>query len=424
MRIWIVNNYAIPPCFGGLVRHFYFSKYLRAMGHDVRILTGSQVHNTTYNFVQPGELLNEVTFDGVPYTYVRTMGYTKNNWRRIVNMMQFSFRCKKAMRKLLAEGERPDVIYASSPVPFSSKSAMSFAKRHHIPFLFEVRDLWPQSLVEYGNLNEKPYTKPVVAALYALEHALYRGANRIVFTMAGGTTYLHDRGWTDIPEEKCVQINNGVDLQEFHHNAQQVRCEDPDLDDPSTFKVVYMGSIRMTYGLDVMLDVANRCLEELPNVRFLFYGGGTELTHLNERIKRENITNASFKGKVKKEEIPSILMRADVTLAHNRATAITRYGSSNNKLFEYLAAGAPILSTVKTEGSLVVTQDIGIETEDQNVETIVKALIALTRLTPKERDAIRGKEASLVREYDYPHLSLQMEKIFQSMIDEATNDKN
>lgn len=417
MRIWIVNNYAIPPRFGGLVRHFYFSKYLRAKGHDVRILTGSQVHNTTYNFVDSGKLLKEVTFDGVPYTYVHTMGYTKNNWRRIVNMVQFSFRCKKAMRKLMAEGERPDVIYASSPVPFSSKSAMSFAKQNHIPFVFEVRDLWPQSLVEYGNLNAKPYTKPIVAALYALEHTLYRGADRIVFTMSGGLRYLQDRGWNDVASTKCIQVNNGVDLEEFRRNQQQVHYADVELDDPSTFKVVYMGSIRMTYDLDVMLDVAKRCQKELPQVRFLFYGGGTELSHLNERIAKEQITNAVFRGKVRKEEIPSILMRADATLAHNRATAITHYGSSNNKLFEYLAAGAPILSTVKTEESLVVKHNIGIETEDQKTETIVSALSKLTRLTPQERDAIRIREEKLVKEYDYSHLSLRMEKLFQSLIE-------
>ncbi|MBY0585202.1 glycosyltransferase family 4 protein [Murdochiella sp. Marseille-P8839] len=418
MRIWIVNNYAIPPRFGGLVRHFYFSKYLRARGHDVRILTGSQVHNTTYNFVEPGQLLNEVTFDGVPYTYVRTMGYTKNNWRRVVNMVQFSSRCKKAMRKLMAEGERPDIIYASSPVPFSSKSAMSFAKRYDIPFVFEVRDLWPQSLVEYGNLNKKPYLKPMIAPLYALEHSLYRGADRLLFTMSGGPDYLRDRGWNDVDVTKCIQVNNGVDLAEFRRNQEKVRYNDLDLDDRSTFKVVYMGSIRMTYGLDVMLDVAKCCQTELPNVRFLFYGGGTELPHLNERIEQEHITNAQFKGRVKKEEIPSILLRADVTLAHNRATAITRYGTSNNKLFEYLAAGAPILSTVKTHGSLIAERNLGVETENQNVETIVSALAKLTRLTPEERETIRQREQALVQEYDYRALSLKMERIFASLLEE------
>lgn len=423
MRIWIVNNYAIPPQFGGLVRHFYFSKFLSAMGHDVRIFTGSQVHNTTYNFVDSSHLLKEMTFDDVPYTYVRTMGYTKNNWRRIVNMLQFSRRCKKAMCKLYAAGEHPDVIYASSPVPFSSKSAMSFAKQHQIPFLFEVRDLWPQSLVEYGNLRKKLYLKPIVEALYALEHRLYRGADRILFTMPGGTEYLRDRGWNDVDVHKCVHVNNGVDLAEYRRHQEQSHYYDENLDDPLTFKVVYMGSIRMTYGLDVMLDVAKRSKDVLPKVRFLFYGDGTELTRLRERVKTEAITNVRFKGKVKKEDIPSILMRADVTLAHNRATPITRYGASNNKFFEYLACGAPMLSTVKTKGSLVVEHQLGIETENQDVETIVEALFRLTKLTSQERKAIRDREEALVQSFDYSVLAAQLESILHDMISDASKKK-
>lgn len=415
MRIWIVNNYAIPPRFGGLVRHYYFSKYLRAKGHEVRILTSSQVHNTTYNFVEPGQLMKEVCFDSVPYVYVRTSAYTKNDARRIINMMQFSLRCKRAMEQLYQAGEHPDVIYASSPLPMSSKSAMTFAKKHGIPFLFEVRDLWPQSLVEYGHLQHKIYLKPVIAALYHLEHALYAGADRILFTMEGGSDYIYDKGWDDVDLTKCVHVNNGVDLDEFAHNLDTVHYEDKDLDDPHTFKVIYMGSIRPTYGLDRILEVAKRCKNEMQDVRFYFYGGGTELDRLRHRVQDEAITNVSFKGKVKKQEIPSILTRADVTLAHNRRMPITKYGTSNNKFFEYLASGATILSTVKSNHSLIRQYHLGVETEDQDVETILNAISRLRAMPEAERKATKERAETLAKNFDYRRLTDDLEKILIEM---------
>ncbi len=413
MRIWIVNNYAIPPQYGGLVRHFYFSKYLRAHGHEVRIFTGSQIHNTSYNFVDPGHLIKEMVVDGVPYSYVRTISYTKNNWRRVLNMLQFSYRCRQAMEMLDREGEHPDVIYASSPLPMAAKSALTFARHHKVPFVFEVRDLWPESIVEYGHLEHQLWSKPMISALYHLEHALYRGADANIFTMEGGADYLREHRWTDVPLDRVYSINNGVDLQDFNANLQHFTYTDPDLDDEATFKIVYVGSIRMIYHLDQMLDVALRIRNRLPQVRFFFYGDGPERARLEKRVKEEAISNVFFKGKVNKEMIPSILKRADVGLAHNNRMPLARFGTSNNKLFDYLAGGVPVLSTVKSNYSLIEREKIGVETEEQTVESISEAIRYLVELPEEERRAMGQRAAELAKEYDYRRLTEKLEAILK-----------
>lgn len=416
MRLWIVNNYSIPPRFGGLVRHYYFSKFLRERGHDVRIITGSQIHNTDKNFADPGKLIKEMVIDGVPYTYVNTMSYTKNNHRRVINILQFTERCVKAMQQIYDTGERPDVILASSPLPTSAKSALRFAKRHQIPFVFEIRDLWPQSLVEYSHLEKRPYLKPIISVLYRLEHALYRDADANIFTMAGGADYIRDRGWDDIDLATVHQVNNGVDLEEFQTNLKNVHYDDPDLDDPTTFKIIYMGSIRPTYSLDLILDVAKSLMSELPQVRFYLYGGGTEVERLRQRCAEEHITNTKIKGRVQKEEIPSILVRADLNLLQNRAVPLLKYGSSNNKLFEYLAAGVPILSTVRSRYSLIHDRHCGIETPDQSIEAIRASIREALAWTDEERASIQQNAQTVAAEYDYRALSVRLEGILENLI--------
>lgn len=412
MNIWIVNNYAIPPIYGGLVRHFYFAHYLQEMGHRVRILTDSQIHNTRVNVRDPGKFLKEVTYSDVLYTYVACASYEKNDWRRIYNMLQFTFYTKKAMEILYQGGDQPDIIYASSPLPSSSYSAMKFAKKHKIPFIFEERDLWPLSLEEYGKIGSFSPLRLILQGFYGIEHRLHRESAASLFTIAGGRDYIQDKNWTDVALEKIYHINNGVDLAEFDQNRESYPYLDPDLDDPLTFKVVYTGSIRSIYDLDVILEAAKLLQAEDPEVTFLFYGEGPERCRLEKRVQEEKITNARFKGRVDKKFIPSILSRADLCLIHHHPVGLMRYGSSNNKLFEYLASANPVLSTVPSSYSIVREKQCGLECPDQEPETIAQTLLTMKNWSPEKRKKVEKNARLAVQEYDFSRLSQKLEKIF------------
>ena len=97
MNVWIINHYAIPPSMGGLVRHYYFSKFLRQMGHTVRIFTASEIHNTNINMIRDSSLYKEQEMDGVPYTYLKTRDYSGNGLSRIYNMLEFPLRIQQAV---------------------------------------------------------------------------------------------------------------------------------------------------------------------------------------------------------------------------------------------------------------------------------------------------------------------------------------
>ena len=153
MRVWIINHYAIPPSMGGLVRHYYFSRYLRKMGHDVRIMTASEIHNTEINMIRDGSLYREEMMDGVPYTFLKTRDYSGNGLSRIYNMLEFPVRIQQIVKKLVKGGERPDVIYTSAPTIFAAGSALIAARRLKVPCVVEIRDIWPESIVEYKGMS-------------------------------------------------------------------------------------------------------------------------------------------------------------------------------------------------------------------------------------------------------------------------------
>ena len=149
MNIWIVNHYAIPPSMGGLVRHYYFSKYLQKKGHTVMIFTSSKIHNTDINMIRDKSLYKEEMEDGVEYTFVRSRDYKGNGLDRIFNMMDLPFKTWKTMKQFYKK-QKPDVIYTSSPDLFVAYFALLFGRKHKIPVVVEVRDLWPESIVEYN----------------------------------------------------------------------------------------------------------------------------------------------------------------------------------------------------------------------------------------------------------------------------------
>lgn len=167
----------------GWCRHYYFSKFLRERGHQVRIFTASEIHNTNINMIRDGALYREETMDGVPYTFLKTRDYSGNGLSRIINMLEFPLRIQQAVNRFAKVGERPDVIYTSAPTIFAAASAVIAAKRLKVPCVVEVRDIWPESIVEYKGMSRK---NPVILALYALEKWLYKNADRLIFTMEGG----------------------------------------------------------------------------------------------------------------------------------------------------------------------------------------------------------------------------------------------
>ncbi len=415
MNIWIVNHYAIPPSMGGLVRHFYFSKYLQQKGHKVKIFTSSKIHNTDINMIRDKSLYKEEMEDGVEYTFVKSRDYKGNGLDRIWNMIELPFKMWKAM-KVFYKNEKPDVIYTSSPDLFVAFSALCFGKRHRTPIVVEVRDLWPESIVEYGDMSKKNL---IIQILYQLEKWMYQKAHQLIFTMPGGKDYICDKKWDrKIDLDKVNYVNNGVDIEEFEKNIYNYVIEDKDLEDTKSFKVVYVGSIRYANNIGMLVNVA-RELKNLKekDIKILIYGEGTNRKALERQCIREEIDNIVFKGKVEKKFIPYILSKSDLNILNYQQASTWRYGGSQNKQFEYLASGKPICSNVQMGHSIIRKYDCGeernITTPGEYVETILKYKNMEKQIY--EQQCENAKKAAKL--YDYSVLGKKVELVLKKAAD-------
>ncbi len=414
MKVWIINHYAIPPSMGGLVRHYYFSKFLKQMGHEVRIFTASEIHNTDINMIRDGSLYKEEMMDGVEYTFLKTRDYSGNGLSRIYNMLEFPLRIQQSVKQFVKQGERPDVIYTSAPTIFAAASALIAARRFKVPCVVEVRDIWPESIVEYKGMSRK---NPIIMVLYQLEKWLYHNADRLIFTMEGGQDYIREKGWEKaVPLSKIRNLNNGVDLEEFDRNRQTFCLDDPKLLDDSVFKVIYTGSIRLVNNLGKVVEMAEYMKQHHEDhIRFLLYGDGTEREELIALCKEKKLDNIFFPGKVEKKYIPFILSKSDLNLNHVKQTGIMRFGCSLNKQFDYFASGKPVLSDLTVSHDLIERYHAGVTLPTQDTESLCKEVLRFSKMPKEEYEQICRNARTAAEQYDYRALTEKLLEILQEV---------
>lgn len=413
MNVWIVNHYAIPPSMGGLVRHYYFSKYLQKKGHSVKIFTSSKIHNTDINMISDKSLYREEMEDGVEYTFVRSRDYKGNGMDRVINMMDLPFKTWKAMKRFYKK-EKPDVIYTSSPDLFVALFALLFGRKHKIPVVVEVRDLWPESIVEYNGMSRM---NPIIQVLYQLEKWIYVHADQLIFTMPGGKEYICDKGWTKkVNINKVNHVNNGVDLAEFEENKKLYNLENSQIANDNAFKVVYMGSIRKVNNLQTLVDAA----KELKNqdIHFYIYGDGTEKDMLEDECRKYSL-NVKFEGRVEKKYIPYILSNADLNIINVQGAGLNKYGCSWNKLFEYMASEKPILCNLPVNYDLIREKKLGIAKRFANGKEYAEEITKFRQLTSEEYGEYCQRLKECAQEYDYQILTNKIERILKKAIDSS-----
>lgn len=410
-ELWIVNHYATPPGYGGLTRHYYLAKYLTKLGYDVKIFASSAIHNSSFNFIEKGDkaLYKETIIDGVKYIHVKTSQYQGNKLARIKNILEFWHRCKKVM-KIYYKKHKPDYIYSSSPHPFSPIIANQFAKKYKIESTVEIRDLWPESLIAYNVLKSK--RNIIYKILYRIEKNLYIKSNKLVFTMTNYKLYLKEQKYYDKIKDKVIcNINNGIDFEEFNENLKNYQIQDKDLEDKS-FKVVYAGSIRYTYNIMMLAELAKSMKSE-PNIKFVIYGNGTDSEKLQEYIRKNNLTNIIYKGYVDSKYLPSILSKCDLALIHGRKSSISKYGMSTNKSHLYLAAGLPVINVYKGKTDEFKDNKCGVTLKEYSIAEYKKQIMNFYKMKQSELDKYKISAKIYSKEFDYEKLAEKLKDILE-----------
>lgn len=333
MRIWLVNHYATLPDQASGTRHFSMARHLVRRGHEVTLFRSSVSHNdASSTSLRPWQLHHVEHVDGVEVVHLRTSRYSGNGARRALNMVTF---CLALAWVGARRSPRPDVVLGSSAHLFAAAAASRIAALRRVPFVFEVRDLWPLSLVEVAGYHER---HPLIRLMQRMEDRLYRTADRVVTVLGNSEPYVLEHGGR---AGHVHVIPNGFDADLVPFRPQPVGL--------APFTVMYTGSIGLANGMDSLLDVAKHVGEEWAGrrVRFVFVGPGAETDRLVRRCRAEGLANVEFRGPVAKQDMPDVLAEADVFMATMLERDLYRYGISLNKLFDYLAAARPVVFGVR-----------------------------------------------------------------------------
>lgn len=416
-----MNHYATSMYRDRAGRHYWFAKELKRRGHEVTVFCATTFLNNDGQIDTNGRALAVKRVDGIPFVFVKTVRAVGNGVERIKNMVFFYMNIFPAVRKYAYKYGKPDVILASSVHPLTMVAGIQLSRKMKIPCICEVRDLWPEAIFSFGKAKEKSI---LGKALIMGEHWIYRHADALIFTKEGDVDYLKERQWTteqggDIDLAKCHYINNGLDIEAYEKKVETDIFEDKDLADGNKFNVVYAGTIRPVNHVGNLLDSAKMLVgkSEYDNIQFLIFGDGEELPKLQERVKKEKLTNVKLKGFVERRYIPFILSRSSVNiLNYSQKQFNWSRGNSSNKLFEYMASGKPVISTVHMGYSIINRYQCGIELEEDTPEALAEQIIRFYKMDENEY-VVMGKNArSGARNFDFRILTDKLMRVIEGVI--------
>lgn len=423
-KIWIFNHYASDMYINHGGRHFYFAKYLIKKGYDVKIFCANTFHNKKDVVKVENKKYAKKELDKINFIFVKTIPAIGNGIKRILNMLIFYINIFSVAKDMKKEWT-PDIILASSVHPLTLVAGIKIAKKYQIPCICEVRDLWPEAIFNYGKVKEKSILGKL---LMCGEHWIYKHADAIIFTKPGDIDYLKEKKWLssyggDISKNKCHYINNGVDLESYRKLEKNYILNDEDLNNDK-FKVIYTGAIRPVNDLNFLIDTAE-VLKQNYDIQFLIYGDGNQLNSLKETVNEKKLTNIKFKGFINKQNIPYILSKSSINVLNYSQTLYNwSRGNSSNKLFEYIAAGKPIISTVKMGYNIIEEYNIGLVLDNHSPKELAKKILEIKNMKKEQYDTYLQNARKCEKDFDYKELTNKLLEVIEELENENISNGN
>jgi glycosyltransferase involved in cell wall biosynthesis len=263
-----------------------------------------------------------------------------------------------------------DAVVATSPQFFVAIAGWLIAAFLGKPFVFEVRDLWPASIVAVGAIRNKH----VIRLLERVEMFLYRRARLIVAVADSTVDILARRG---VDRSKIAVVKNGVDLAKFAPAARDGAVRE-EYRLGGKFVCSYIGTIGMAHGLEIALDAAEKTKGD-EGLSYVIVGEGARRTELEAEAKRRRLTNVIFTGEVPRDRVPEFLAASDAVLVHLKKAELFEHVIPS-KIFEIMGSARPIIMGVGGEaGALVREAGAGILIEPENVGEFLAAIETLRK---------------------------------------------
>jgi len=330
MHTLLIHQSFVGPNDAGGTRHYELARRIVERGENFTIVAS----DVSYLTGEKTESVNEENYDGVRVLRAYTYPALHRSFAgRLISF--FSFSVTSFFVALFRAG-KVDVVMGTSPPIFQSLSAWMIAALRRRPFVLEIRDLWPEFIIDMGLLKN-----PLAIRLSRfLENFLYARADFLLVNSPAYVDYLIEKGVT---KERITFIPNGVDVSMFDPTADGKEIREK-FGLKEKFVIVYAGAIGVANNLDLLIDAAKE-LQNNSEACFLIVGDGKERVRLQARAEELNLKNVIFTGAQPKSEMPKFLACADACVAVLQDIKMFRT-TYPNKVFDYMAAGRPVLLAI------------------------------------------------------------------------------
>jgi glycosyltransferase involved in cell wall biosynthesis len=375
-------------------RSFDISRRLSERGHPTTIFTSNFSHYTFRGSrtISGLRMWETEDIEGVELVWLRTTAYRRNDWRRVLNMVSFSLLALLAGARVQP---RPDAVVGVSVHPLAALAGWAVARLRGARFYLEITDLWPETLIEFGQLRRGSVT---ARALRALERFLFARAQRILMLWRHTDDYVESLG---VSSSKIVWVPHGVEPDRYRDlRPYQGGRRRP-------FTVMYLGGFVSANAVGQILAAA-RILQERGNedVGFKLVGSGTDREQVIAEAERLGLRNVEFPSAVPKIRITEPMGDADAFIYGLQDLPLYRFGISLNKLTDYLAGGRPIIFFGRSTYDPVRAAGAGYSVPPDDPVRIADAIEQLLALGPSKRRAMgeRGR-AYMLEHHSIPKLA-------------------
>ena len=401
--IWIINEYAGSIYHGMEYRHYYIGKELVKRGYKVYIISASYSHVFIKqpNVKESFELEN---IDGINYLWVKVPRYNHSHDKKRV-LKWFTFTLKTYFSLPINLLKKPDIIIVSPMATFPIVSGYKWAKKFNAKLIYEVKDIWPLTLIELGGYSPN---HPFIKLMEWFEKFAYKKADRVVSVLPYAYKHMEKQG-LDI--NKFVYIPNGICLEDYEE-IENAPKEVLDMFPKNKFVVIYAGTFGKANALEYLIKAAD-ILKEYKDIHFVLVGKGMEEENLKSLVGKLNLRNVTFLPPVSKKQIQDLLRRSDVCYIGAKKKRIYKYGVSANKIFDYMYAEKPILYAINSENNIVKDANCGICAEAENPKSIAEGILKLYKMNNKERGRL-GKNGKkyLLKYHTFKVITDKFEEIF------------
>lgn len=395
IKLFIINQHSITGKMPGGTRHYDISKKLLKYKVETTIFSSSFSHCSQTQVSVNSRF--KITHDsGIRFVWIKNRSY-KNVITRVFTFLTFYFQVIVAAKKI---DDKPDVVVGSSPSIFAALAGLKIAKHYKVPFIMEIRDLWPEALILIN--GKKNYLFYLL--LKTIEQKLYRNSKAIIFLMPMAKDYLIANG---VPKKNIHWISNGVDLSYFPKNKKSVRTK--------KFKATFAGSLNKSNDVTTIIRAAKYTSEK--NIQFQIIGTGRMKEKLESLAGKLDLKNVKFIGSIEKEKVAQYLCQSDLLIFPLIDSQIFKYGICANKLFDYLASGRPIISAAKVPNDYIRESGCGSSIAPENPELMAEEVLRFYKMTEGQRNRIgnRGR-VFVVKHFKIEDLARRFAEVLFSVV--------